>query len=140
MRYMLDTCTFLYLANDHDLLDRNVADILHDPSNVLCVSAETGRELIVAFNNRKFTSKKWKTSNDMIRSIESDFGIQILPIDKNVIDTYSMLELNELQDHRDPSDHIIISHAMTLKMPLISSDTKFGFYAKQGLDLIINKK
>ncbi len=63
MRYMLDTCTFLYLANDHDLLD-----------------------------------------------------------------------------HRDPSDHIIISHAMTLKMPLISSDTKFGFYAKQGLDLIINKK
>lgn len=80
---MLDTCTFLYLANDHDLLDRRVADILHDPDNVLCVSAETGRELIVGFNNRKFTSKKWKTSNDVIRSIQDDFGILILPIEKN---------------------------------------------------------
>lgn len=53
---------------------------------------------------------------------------------------YSKLELNVQQDHRDPSDHIIIAHAMTLKMPLISSDTKFDFYTRQGLDLIINKK
>ena len=37
MRYMLDTCTFLYLANDHDLLTKEVADILHDPENVLCI-------------------------------------------------------------------------------------------------------
>ena len=51
---MLDTCTFHYLANDHDLLTKEVADILHDPENVLCISAETGRELVVGFNNRKF--------------------------------------------------------------------------------------
>ena len=137
---MLDTCTFLYLANDHDLLDKNVVDILHDPENVLCISAETGRELVVGFNNHKFTSVKWKTSNDMIRSIEHDFGIQILPIDKKVIDTYSKLELNLGQDHKDPSDHIIISHAITVKIPLISSDSKFPFYTKQGLELVLNKK
>jgi PIN domain nuclease of toxin-antitoxin system len=35
-----------------------------------------------------------------------------------------------------PSDHIIISHAITERLPLISSDLKFPFYRKQGLDLI----
>ena len=34
------------------------------------------------------------------------------------------------------SDHIIISHAITERLPLISSDLKFPFYRKQGLDLI----
>ena len=140
MRYMLDTCTFLYLANDYDLLDKEVIDILHNPENVLCISAETGRELVIGFNNHKFSSAKWKTSNDVIRSIEDQFGIQILPIDKHVIDTYSKLKLNLGQNHKDPSDHIIISHAITTKMPLITSDRKFTYYTKQGLDLILNKR
>ncbi len=61
MRYMLDTCTFLYLANDHDLLTKEVADI-------------------------------------------------------------------------------IISHAITTKIPLISSDSRFPFYVKQGLKLIVNER
>ncbi len=34
------------------------------------------------------------------------------------------------------SDHIIISHAITERMTLISSDTKFPFYRNQGLELI----
>lgn len=137
---MLDTCIVLHFAVDFDLLDRNVADILHDPESVLCVSAEVGRELVVGFNNHKFESKKWKTANDVLRSLEDNLGIYILPIDKNVIDTYSNLELNEAQEHRDPSDHIIISHAITAGMPLITSDKKFPFYTKQGLKLIMNSK
>ena len=137
---MLDTCAFLYLANDDDLLDKRVADILFDPENVLCISAETGRELVVGFNSHKFESKKWKSSNDILSYIEHDLGIQILPVDKKVIETYSKLKLNDSQDHRDPSDHIIISHAITLKIPLITSDRKFPFYEKQGLQLIMNSK
>gem|GEM_PF-5315743 len=29
---------------------------------------------------------------------------------------------------------------MTLKMPLISSDTRFSYYTRQGLDFIFNEK
>ena len=47
---------------------------------------------------------------------------------------------NTRQDHRDPSDHVIISHAITEHMPLISSDTRFGYYRAQGLDFIYNKR
>lgn len=137
---MLDTCIVLYLANDKDLLDKNVAEILQDPENVICVSAEVGRELVVGFNNHKFESKRWKTSHDVIESLETDLNLHILPIDKNVINTYSNLELNFVQEHRDPSDHIIISHAITAGLPLITSDRKFPFYTKQGLELIMNSK
>ena len=54
--------------------------------------------------------------------------------------TYARLEINKAEDHKDPSDHIIIAHAITNRMPLISSDHKFKFYTKQGLDLVYNKK
>jgi len=39
-------------------------------------------------------------------------------------------------DHRDPSDHVIIAHAITERLTLLSSDQKFAFYRSQGLDLI----
>ena len=52
----------------------------------------------------------------------------------------SELELNIAQDHKDPSDHVIIAHAITENIPLVSDDGKFEFYRKQGLDLILNKK
>ena len=75
----------------------------------------------------------------MVNSIENDYYIQILPLEKEVMKTYSRLRINSAMGHKDPSDHIIISHAITNRLPLISSDHKFPFYRKQGLDLIENK-
>lgn len=137
---MLDTNILIYITTDHSWLDKNVTAILQDYGNQFCISAETLRELVVAFNNKGFKTKQWKTCSEMIHSIENDYGVRVLPLDKNVMHTYSRLTLNELQGHKDPSDHVIISHAITLKIPLISSDTRFPFYRKQGLDLIFNKK
>ena len=48
------------------------------------------------------------------------------------------LEINEAADHKDPSDHLIIAHAITMGMPLISNDRKFPFYKSQGLELVTN--
>ena len=56
-----------------------------------------------------------------------------------VIRTLAALQINEEQEHKDPFDHIIISQAISHKMSLVSSDTKFPFYRKQGLRLIENK-
>ena len=44
--------------------------------------------------------------------------------------------INEAMDHRDPSDHVIIAHAITEHLTLLSSDHKFAFYRSQGLDLL----
>jgi PIN domain nuclease of toxin-antitoxin system len=76
----------------------------------------------------------------MIDSIRNEFFIEILPLREEHMRTYSELELNIAQGHRDPSDHVIIAHAITERIPLISDDGKFEFYRKQGLDFIWNKK
>lgn len=140
MRYLLDTNIFIYLSTDHDKLDLNVYSILSEPETLMYISAESVRELIVAYNNKGWGNKKWKTAEDMVRSIEETHFVEILPIAKDVMQTYSRLSVNKTMNHKDPSDHVIISHAMTLGIPLISSDTRFPYYTRQGLNLIFNEK
>lgn len=133
---MLDTCVVIDMLVDADGLDKNVIALLDDPENVLCASFETMRELVVHFNNKSLLSKHWKTAYDVIHTIEDNLEIEFLPLRSHVAYTYSRLQLNTGQDHRDPSDHIIISHAITEHLPLLSSDTRFWYYRGQGLDFI----
>ena len=140
MRYLLDTNIFIYLSTDHDKLDPNVFAILSEPDTLMYISAESVRELIVAYNNKGWGNKKWKSAEDMVRSIEETHFVEIQPISKDVMKTYSRLNVNKAMNHKDPSDHVIISHAMTLGMPLISSDMRFPYYTRQGLQLVFNEK
>lgn len=140
MRYLIDTNIFVYLATDVDSLSRDVLALLEEPDALLYLSAESVRELIVGYRNKGLCSKRWKSIEDMVAAIEKDFYIKILPLKKEHMQTYARLEINEAQGHKDPSDHVIISHAITEHLPLISSDTRFEFYRNQGLDLIFNRK
>ncbi|MBQ3877080.1 MAG: PIN domain-containing protein [Prevotella sp.] len=135
-RLMLDTCVVVDMLLDADGLDNCVTDLLDDPDNMLCASFETMRELVVLFNNKKMFSKQWKTAEDVIHTVQDDLAIEFLPLREQVGYTYSRLTLNEAMDHRDPSDHVIIAHAITEHITLLSSDLKFPFYRAQGLDLI----
>lgn len=140
MRYLIDTNIFVYMATDAGLLSRDVAAILQEPETVLCMSAESARELVIGFRGRKLYSKHWKTAQQMLAAIEKEFYIQILPLKKEHMLTYASLMTDDAHGHNDPSDHIIISHAITERLPLISSDRRFEFYRKQGLDFVFNKK
>lgn len=140
MRYLLDTNTYIYLSTDRENLDSDVFSILSEPDTLMCISVESVRELIVAYNKKGWGNKKWKTAEDMVRSIEETYFVEIMPIQKDVMKTYSRLRVNSALNHKDPSDHVIISHAITLGMPLISSDTRFQYYTRQGLNLIFNEK
>lgn len=67
------------------------------------------------------------------------YVFMVSDIDEHVIRSLAELEINEVQEHKDPYDHIIIAQALSHRMTLVSSDTKFPFYRKQGLKLIENK-
>ena len=140
MRYIIDTNIFVYIAQDYSSLSREVLDIISDYANTLHMSAESVKELIVAYNNKGLLTKKWKTAEEMVSAIEDEYYIKILPVSKEHMKTYSKLSINSIDDHKDPSDHVIISHAITNKLPLISSDQRFPYYTEQGLDLIFNKR
>jgi PIN domain nuclease of toxin-antitoxin system len=135
-RLMLDTCIVCDILYKAKKMDSKVFDMFDDYSCTLYASFETLRELIVLFNNKKIRSKQWKKAQDVINTVTDDLDIRILSLRKEVADTYANLVLNEALNHYDPSDHIIISQAITEKIPLISSDLKFPFYREQGLDLI----
>ena len=140
MRYLLDTNIFIYAAIDRDLLSRDVKAILEDYDNTFFLSSESVKELIVGFNSGGIVSRFWSTASEMVEAIREHFYIRILPVGEEQMDTYAHLKINKAEDHKDPSDHVIIAHAITNRLPLISSDHKFKFYKKQGLDLIFNKK
>ena len=139
MRYLIDTNIFVYMATDGELLCNDVAEILQDYENTLYISTESVKELIIAYNNKGLCNKRWKTARDMVNSIENDFNIRISHIKKEHLLTYANLQVNN-DYHKDPSDHLIIAHSITEKMPLISSDQRFPYYTEQGLDLIFNKR
>ena len=136
MRTLLDTCVIIDWATDPQALEDGIWNIIDDPENRLFISAETVRELVVHYNSKKLLTKYWSNTRTMLETIENEYGVEVLPITRNVVATYTGLQLNVEDDHRDPSDHIIISHAITENLTLISSDEKFPFYRNQGLDLI----
>ena len=123
MRVLLDTNIFVYMSTDPEYLSRDVLSLLKEP-----------------YRNKGLCSKRWKTVEEMVAAIENEFYVQILPVKKEHMETYARMEINEAQGHKDPSDHVIIAHAITEHLPLISSDTRFWFYCDQGLDLIFNEK
>lgn len=136
MRLLLDTCVIIDWLTDSDSFDRSVWDILNDPDTKLYVSAETARELIVSFNNKKLLSKYWATAEEMLLAMKNEAMVDILPITERTMFTYAGLQINETQEHNDPSDHVIIAHAITEHLTLLSSDRKFAFYRNQGLSLL----
>ena len=140
MRYMIDTNIFVYMTQDISSLEHDIRELLSDYSNTLHMSAEFVKELIVAYNNKGLLTKKWKSAEEMVTAIEDEYYIKILPVSKEQMKTYSKLSINHIDNHKDPSDHVIISHAITNKLPLISSDQRFPYYTEQGLDLIFNKR
>lgn len=139
MRLLLDTNIIIFWLTDQDCLSREVYNLLLDYDNDINISIESIRELIVAFRNKGLWRKYWKTEQQMLDSIyETNF--RILPIKKEHMETYGRLQINEGQGHKDPSDHVIIAHALTEGLTLISSDSRFPFYRNQGLDLIENHR
>ena len=140
MRYLIDTNIFVYLATDPELLSADVQAIIQDPDNSLYMSMESVKELVVAYRRKGLWAKRWRTPEDIIDSIKEEYFIDILPIHEEHMRTFAHLTTNEAQGHTDPSDHLIISHALTERMPLISSDLLFAFYRNQGLELVENRK
>ena len=115
MRFMLDTNILVYFMMDRDSLSRDVKAILTDYDNTFYISAESVKELIVLFRRKKIGSKIWKDASEMVRSLTNDYFFTVMPVDNEVMKTYASLTLNEAEDHNDPSDHVIISQAITLK-------------------------
>jgi PIN domain nuclease of toxin-antitoxin system len=139
MRYYLDTNILIFvLFNEQDSIHRDVKAVLEDNTNSLLVSSVVIQELILLFRIGKLHYKyAYKNENDLIKKIE-ELNIQTVYFSKENNSTY--LDLQIAESHKDLNDHLIISQAISDKIPLISSDNKFREYIGQGLDFIFNRR
>ena len=138
MRYYLDTNTLIFvLTQDDDSISRDVQHILDDYSNRFYVSSVAVRELIHAYKTGHIEDRDIKSIDSLFDAMEKS-EIEIVPMNKFHLMQYATLET--ALGHKDPNDHIIISQAISDKIPIISSDRKFKEYVGQGLEFIYNRR
>ena len=139
MRYLIDTHIFIWYAKEPENLSRDVLAILDNYENQIYLSAESMREFVLLWHNKTHFQRWWKSPMDMINCVEKEYYFMFLYLHKEHYEQYARLQINEAQNHHDPSDHLIIATALCNGIPLISDDDKFPFYRNQGLELIENK-
>ena len=139
MRYYLDTniLIFVLLSKRRSELCQDVRHVLNDYSNSFYVSSVAVQELIHAFKTGDIQDALYKSVNDLFDAIELS-NIEIVPMNKYHLLQYAALE--PANGHKDPNDHIIISQAISDRIPIISSDRKFKEYVGQGLGFVYNKR
>ena len=115
MRYLIDTNLFIRLIEDNDISD-GIKTILEDYENIINVSSESIKEFVHLVQNDKIVLKKEFRLLNIFDLIENTFGLNIKYVAKEHLNTFAKLDL--VEGHNDPSDRLIISQALTEKIPL----------------------
>jgi len=137
MRYFIDTNIFLFLNTDRDEIGSDVKALLEDYENTFILSVESIREIVALLKSGRIHVKEWQSYSGIKASLDAH-GIEIRYISESHLKT--LYNLRPAPRHSDPADLMIISQAITEGIPLISSDTKFPLYIRQGLKSILNKR
>ena len=136
MRYLIDTNVFISIIEGYGVSE-DTKSILEDHENIIYVSSESIKEFIHLLQNKKIEPLRNIRTSDIFDIIENILGFTVKYVDKSHLRTFAGLE--PVEGHNDPSDRLIISQALTEKLPLVSNDTQFPKYRKYGLDFIPNR-
>lgn len=122
MKYLLDTCAFLWFLEDSPNLTPTARKAIIDPSNEIYLSALSAWEI-----GRKYARGDLqlpKRPEVLIPEMREATGILSLPL--NELDAISAEKLPMI--HKDPFDRMLIAQAILNGMTLISADEVFGGY------------
>ena len=103
MRLLLDTNIYVYMVSDVDSLTRGVRAVLEDVENLKYLSIISLQELIIAFRTKGLLSNVWKSESEMVEFVLHDPSVVVDNIDEHVIRLLAELEINETQEHKDPT-------------------------------------
>lgn len=123
MKYLLDTCTYIWIITDHNRLSNTVKDIFEDKNNQIYISIISQIEMSVKHLKHKIPG----LSHPIIHYFDKfriDSEVDLLNLDPKDIE--GTLHLPKV--HFDPFDRLIISQAMNRSMAIISPDVRFKKY------------
>lgn len=141
MRYYLDTniLGFLFTEREEEICAEVKMEI-SDYGNMLMTSSVCVHELIHLCQIGKLSFKRGSgmtASTDVLVWLDA-MGINMVQVDKHHLQRLSELPMQP--DHRDPNDRLIIAQAIADRITLVSSDRKFEWYRKYGLDFVFNER
>lgn len=123
MRYLLDTCSVIWLAGDGSGLTKATIEELQQPGSEVFVSAITSAEIAcLVRKSRVELPIHWRR---WFRDAIEKNGWSVLPIDlENVEEAYSLPG----DFHPDPADRILVAAARMNKLTLVTGDQKILDY------------
>lgn len=141
MRYYIDTNILAYLFDENmDELSPETKGLIEDYGTLLYTSTVCVKEFIHLCQTGKIgnSRKNRRLNPDEWLAALHDMGVCIVPVNEYHLGEYAGLPFHA--DHSDPDDRLIISQAISDRIPLISSDRKFHYYVEDGLELVFNKR
>lgn len=121
MKYLIDTCTFIWLSTDPDKLSETAGKILQNADNKIIVSTVSPWELAL--------KKDDIIQTDNLENFVKQTCIRHqLTLISPSLSHVCMVEKLPFH-HKDPFDRLLIATAIVEKIPLISADRKIALYS-----------
>jgi PIN domain nuclease of toxin-antitoxin system len=125
VKLLLDTHTFIWLADGDPQLSATAAALIADPANELFLSMASVWEMAIKSGLKKLTlSVPYAT---FITRATGGYGLTVLPITLDDCVGYEALPFPD-RNHRDPFDRMIIVHAMRNGLSILGVDVAFDPY------------
>jgi PIN domain nuclease of toxin-antitoxin system len=115
-RLLLDTCTFIWHADDPAALSPVAAAALTDPNNELFLSAVTLVEICIKVSLGKLTLSA--PPEQLLHLARTNAGIVPLPLGEAA--ALKILSLPQI--HKDPFDRMLITQALAHNLTLLTPD------------------
>lgn len=109
-----------------------------DDYNICEVSSVSMIEISQLIRKSKIKPRSGWKNEDALDLITRGLNIRILPFTEKHVKT--LMKLDAGSGHNDPDDFAIVSHAITDRYILVSSDQKFSYYTGQGLNFLYNRR
>ena len=122
MRLLLDTVTFIWLAEGDTNLSLSARGLISDPTNDVFLSAASAWEIVIKHGLGRLTLKL--PPEDYVEQQRRLHRIESLPIDET-----ATLQVGKLPSlHRDPFDRIIVAQAIVQGLAIVTSDRLIKMY------------
>ena len=122
MKVLVDTCTFLWMADDAPELSTQARAIVTDPDNEVYLSAASVWEIAIKYALGKLSLPE--PPRQFVPAQRTLLALTALPIEEAAV-----LALDRLPTlHRDPFDRVLICQALTHGLVIVSPDPQIQQY------------
>ncbi len=122
MRVLVDTCTFLWMADDAPELSAQARAVVTDPNNEVYLSAVSAWEIAIKYALGKLPLPD--VPSRFVPAQRTLLALTALPIEEEAV-----LALERLPSlHRDPFDRLLVCQTITHSLIIVSPDPKIQQY------------